>query len=136
MFEEYVLDPIFLEFWSPKHELLFPVEGNDSTPTSIVQKGQTVALVIECGGIWFANGKFGITWRLVQGLVKPRANLKGRCHIQLDDAEQTTLSQQVVADEEAVVDVPDSDEEDGPAAEPEPVAAPTKKVKKVVKKKA
>ena len=124
------------ELYDNQGSPIFNAHLQESNPIELIPKASNVAIVIQCGGIWFANGKFGITWRLVQGLVKPRANLKGRCHIQLDDAEQTTLSQQVVADEEAVVDVPDSDEEDGPAAEPEPVAAPTKKVKKVVKKKA
>jgi hypothetical protein len=42
------------------------------------------------------------------------------------------LNKQVVADEEAVTDVPDSDEEE-PVVEPTP--APVKKVKKVVKRK-
>ena len=101
----------------------------------MIPKASNVAIVVQCGGIWFANGKFGVTWRLVQGLVKPRATLKGKCHIQLDAEEQTKLAKQVVADEEAVTDVPDSDDEDTPAAEPEPAPAPVKKVKKVVKKK-
>ena len=107
------------EFWSPKHELLFPVEGNDSTPTSIVQKGQTVALVIECGGIWFANGKFGVTWKLVQGVVQPRTGLRGKCHIAIDPSVTSRLESEAVevanAEEDAEeegVEVEDSEDEE------------------------
>ena len=121
------------ELYDNNGESIFNAHLNDNHPSELIPKASNVAIVVQCGGIWFANGKFGVTWRLVQGLVKPRASLKGKCHIQLDANEQSTLNQQVVADEEAVTDVPDSDEE--PAAEPEPVPAPVKKVKKVVKKK-
>tara|TARA_X000001036_G_scaffold282501_1_gene262384 strand:+ start:2194 stop:3081 length:888 start_codon:yes stop_codon:yes gene_type:complete len=119
------------ELYDNNGESIFNAHLNDNHPSELIPKASNVAIVVQCGGIWFANGKFGVTWRLVQGLVKPRASLKGKCHIQLDANEQSTLNHQVVADEEAVTDVPDSDEE--PAAEPVP--APVKKVKKVVKKK-
>jgi hypothetical protein len=120
------------ELYDNNGESIFNAQMNDSHPSDLIPKASNVAIVLQCGGIWFANGKFGVTWRLVQGLVKPRATLKGKCHIQLDADEQSTLNKQVVADEEAVTDVPDSDE-DEPVAEPIP--APVKKVKKVVKKK-
>ena len=60
-----------------------PSEDESVTPMSLVQKGQNIAAVIQCGGIWFANGKFGMTWKLLQAVVQPRATLKGRCHIML-----------------------------------------------------
>ena len=121
------------ELYDNNGDSIFNAQMNDTHPSELIPKASNVAIVVQCGGIWFANGKFGVTWRLVQGLVKPRATLKGKCHIQLDADEQTKLEKQVVADEEAVTDVPDSDDDEGPAAEPEP--APVKKVKKVVKKK-
>ena len=118
------------ELYDNKGESIFNAQLNDSHPSELIPKASNVAIVVQCGGIWFANGKFGVTWRLVQGLVKPRATLKGKCHIQLDAEEQTTLEEQVVADEEAITDVADSDEE---VSIPEPI--PVKKTKKVVKKK-
>ena len=124
------------ELYDNSGESIFNEQMNDRHPSELIPKSSNVAIVVQCGGIWFANGKFGVTWRLVQGLVKPRPSLKGKCHIQLDAEEQNRLETQVVADEEAVTDVPDSDEEETPAAEPVPVPAPVKKVKKVVKKKA
>ncbi len=32
----------------------------------VLVKGCTVTVIIECGGIWFAGGKFGVTWRAKQ----------------------------------------------------------------------
>jgi len=121
------------ELYDNNGESIFNAQLNENHPSDLIPKASNVAIVVQCGGIWFANGKFGVTWRLVQGLVKPRATLKGKCHIQLDAEEQTKLARQVVADEEAVTDVPDSDDE-VPAAEPEPAPAPVKRTKKVVKK--
>ena len=121
------------ELYDNNGDSIFNAQMNESHPIDLIPKASNVAIVVQCGSIWFANGKFGVTWRLVQGLVKPRATLKGKCHIQLDPDEQNTLEKQVVADDEAITDVPDSDEDDGPASEPAP--APVKRVKKVVKKK-
>jgi hypothetical protein len=51
----------------------------------LIPKGSEIACIIQCGGIWFANGKFGVTWKLFQGVVKPTQTLaKGQCHIKLD----------------------------------------------------
>ena len=40
---------------------------------------------------WFANGKFGVTWRLVQGIVQPKLSMKGRCHLSLTPSETVKL---------------------------------------------
>lgn len=32
----------------------------------VLVKGCTVTVIVECGGIWFAGGKFGVTWRAKQ----------------------------------------------------------------------
>ena len=34
-------------------------------------KGATVSAIIQCTGIWFAGGKFGVSWRVVQMRVVP-----------------------------------------------------------------
>ena len=69
----------------------------------LVAKTQNVALLIECGGIWFANGKFGVTWKLVQAIVKPRQSLAGKCHIELSCEEREVLNEQESDNEDAVV---------------------------------
>jgi hypothetical protein len=60
---------------------IFP-NNNGSTPVDLIPKATQVSVLMTCGGIWFANGKFGITWKLVQAMVqKPRAQLVGQCFI-------------------------------------------------------
>ena len=78
------------------------------------------------GGIWFAGGSFGITWKLTQAVLKPKPSLRGKCHIQLDDDEQRRISVQSKPhhDEDHAtsaataqeVDVEDSDEEEEDSA--------------------
>lgn len=118
------------------------------TPLDIINKGANIATVIQCGGIWFANGKFGITWKLLQGVVKPKATLRGTCHIQLSNSDKQKLSAQDdndESDEEGVELADDSDAEEEAREEvatvfkaTEPVEEEPKKAvkKRVVKKKA
>lgn len=62
---------------------IYPNESGD-TPDVLVQKGSNVYCVLMCGGIWFASGKFGVTWKLNQAIVKPpEAFEKGKCYVAL-----------------------------------------------------
>jgi len=140
------------ELYNTDRQAIFPdSEIPNKTPIDIISKGSNIATVIQCGGIWFANGKFGVTWKLFQGVVKPRATLKGTCHINLSSDDKKKMESQkldVDSDEEGVELADDSDiEEDAKeevatvfkAAESEPAVEeePKKVVKKrVVKKKA
>lgn len=74
------------EIYDMNKTLLFPNKNNSSvtSPMEFIPKGINVALVIKCGGLWFANGKFGCTWKLLQAAVKPKASLKGQCLIQMN----------------------------------------------------
>jgi hypothetical protein len=86
--------------------LIFPnVEDETLSPTTLITKGQKIATIIKCGGIWFAGGKFGVTWKLVQAVVQPRLTLRGKCHITLNTTERTAL-------EESAKQVQDDDEEE------------------------
>ena len=137
-------DGVFnIELYNLQNDLLFPDESNsDLTPVTLVQKGQNVATVLECGGIWFAGGKFGVTFRLVQAVVEPKATLKGKCHINLSSSDRKTMVA-ATKDLESVVEptVADSDEEDEDdedegkeeeeeAAPPSPPPAPKKRGRK------
>ena len=45
----------------------------------LTSKSQVITL-IQCGGLWFVNGKVSITWNLKQAMVKrPSSSLSGRC---------------------------------------------------------
>jgi hypothetical protein len=140
------------ELYNLQDEKIFPSEDETVDNAELIQKlvakTQNVALLIECGGIWFANGKFGVTWRLEQGLVKPIVSLKGRCHIQLDSSELDTLSKSKAPEstsEPASTEVDDSDDEvvkegdeeanEEVSEEAEPPAPAPAPVKKVVRRK-
>ena len=136
------------EVYDMQQNRLFPNDEAKITPYELITKGSNVAVVLRCGGIWFANGKFGVTWRLVQAVVKPRDNLKGRCLIQLSSEEKKVLENQPTVDDEAdddavgVVVAEDSEEEEEEAVasakpsffEPEEPKKPVVK-KKVVRRK-
>ena len=90
-------DAFDCEIYDMKQTQLFPNETGVG-PMELIPKAINLATIIRCGGLWFANGKFGVTWRLVQAMVKPRATLKGRCFIQLSDSDKSRLEKQ--ADDE------------------------------------
>ena len=136
-----------LELYDVDMQPIFPDASNPAlSPKDLIAKGSHIAVSIQCGGIWFANGKFGVTWKLFQAIVKPKMSLKGKCHIRLDDEEKTKIVAQVVpTDVDGDADggdhdhdnvsaiIEDDDEEEAaplvrtasaPVAKPTPAAAP------------
>lgn len=140
-----------VEIYNTKSDLLFPCGNSNLTPVDFVPKQSQVACVLQCGGIWIGGKGWGLTWKLIQCVVKPRevVSVYGRCHIELSAEDRDALDTQKVADdaddsdsepvkkslvtEVVETEVADSDEEIEPevAALEEPEPAP---VKKVVKK--
>jgi hypothetical protein len=130
-------------------------------PLEFIKSKTRVICLIQCGGLWFVNGKVSITWNLKQVIVqKPRDSLEGTCFLKPKPAEMEALKSDQAAgdDDRAVVEdeydaakVEDSDAEEEveqeeeeeeeeeiiitkpptPPPEPEPI-----KKKRVVKKKA
>ena len=112
-----------IEIYDSNQHVLFP-NSDGKSPKDLITKGSDAALIITCGGLWFAGGSFGVIWRLAQAVLKPKPTLSGRCHIQLDDDEQRRIAapvpskQQQQHDDAAAtsasqeVDVEDSDEEE------------------------
>lgn len=148
-----------LEIYDLQENLLFPNSADPSmTPDQLIPEGGATktAVCIKCGGIYFASGKCGVTWRLHQAIVKPKPKMGGRCLVKLPASVAARLEE-----DEQVVEKPskvqativaDSDDEDGDAPEeehqddvvvqveeqttPEDAAAPAdEKKKKVLKKK-
>ena len=137
------------EIYDEDGEKLFPDSSNTAiTPLDFIRKGGQIATIIQCGGLWFANGKFGMTWKLVQAAVqKPRPVITGTCFIRLKKADKDKIANQPVAPVQEEVLVNDSDGEEDtqeelvlpqqpeePIAVAPPVAEPVQK-KKVGKKK-
>jgi hypothetical protein len=121
------------EVYNVQSEMIFPKD--DLSILDVVPKGSEVKLILQCGGIWFANGKFGVTWKLFQAIVKPKMSLKGKCHIKLDEEEKTKIVAQVIqtdvdgdgdgdADHDNVSAViEDEDDDEVPSAAPVRVAS-------------
>lgn len=148
------------EIYDTNEEMVFPNPSNPAiTPIDVIQKGSNTALVIQSGGLWFANGKFGTTWRLMQAVVQPKETIFGKCQLKLGLEEKKELAQRIELPDEEDDDIPvksaqpstmveESDEEEEEVVEeeeeeevvePEPVVEPpppTPKKKRVVKKKA
>ena len=137
-----------MELYDTDRNRIFPnVDNPGLLPMNLIDKGQNIAAVIQCGGIWFANGKFGTTWKLVQAVVQPRASLLGQCHINLSKTEQERMKSEAndpVKEEDTMVQ--DSDDEKDVSGveenkaeeeeeEEEVVPEPVKKRKPVKKKK-
>jgi len=109
------------EIYDEDNGPLFPSLTNSNvSPLDYLKKGTTVALIIQFAGIWFVNGKFSISWNLVQAVVqKPRATLTGKCFIQLKKTDKDKLKSAAPPVEEDELEeniqatiVDDSDEED------------------------
>ena len=87
------------EIYDDNQVPLFP-NDNGIVPYELITKGSHVATILSCGGIWVANGKFGVTWRLFQAVVKPRETLAGKCHISLSTKDKETMSASAANQEE------------------------------------
>jgi hypothetical protein len=145
-----------IEIYDTKSSLIFPCSDDHLTPMDFVPKLSNVACVIQCGGLWIGAKGWGITWKLMQCVVKPReiANIYGKCHVMLSNEQRDNIETQEIPDEidadEALQEtvkqstkpviveplstvVADSDDEAEPSVEVVPPVAPAP-VKKIVKK--
>jgi hypothetical protein len=95
-----------VEIYDADRNCLFPCADPNVSPMNIITKLSHMKTMIQCGGIWFANGKFGITWRFVQGMIQPRISMSGKCHLSITSSESSTGSQKSIQnDHHAVEDV-------------------------------
>jgi len=81
-----------VEIYDADRNCLFPCSDPNVSPMDIITKLSHMKTMMQCGGIWFANGKFGVTWRFVQGMIQPRLSMRGRCHLSLSSSESSTDS--------------------------------------------
>lgn len=136
------------EIYDEDGEKLFPCADSSVTPLDFLKKGANIMCIIQFAGIWFVNGKFSASWKLVQAAVqKPKPTLYGQCFIKLKPQDKEKLKSQVVAEEvdehisSSIVDDSDVEEQEQedmiatppPAPAPVEEAAPEKK--RIIKKK-
>ena len=139
------------QLYDVDYNKIFPDDKKpDATPSDFVPKASSVVCGIQCTGIWIGGKGWGITWKLVQAIVKPKVvvSVYDRCHIKLSTKDKDAIQKEPlkidvpeVDDYEPVVEestiVEDSDNEDEPVKEPEPEPEPEPVVvekKKVLKK--
>jgi len=129
------------EVYDQKLVRLFPSDNYES-PTELIKKGSRIISLIQCGGLWFVGGKFGVTWKLVQAVVPGEISETQGCLIKVKDAPEAPVPQVPVETSTSATIVDDSDdEEDKPQDEPpqegqtDPIPQETpEKKKRVVKK--
>ena len=107
-------------------------------PLEFLKPKTHVICLIQCGGLWFVNGKVSITWNLKQAIVqKPKSSMEGTCFLKpkaadveklrtmepvTDNVEPHTIAALTV---DATVEDSDEEEDDEPTPVPAPVQAPT-----------
>ena len=149
-----------IELYDTSDKMIFPCDNDRVTPPDFVPKLSQVACVLQCGGIWKGGKGWGVTWKVIQSVVKPRevVSVYGQCRVLLSEEDRGAIASQNVQDSDDVesetvftkataqshdVETADSDdEEDMPEivasateeVEEEPAPAPKKRVvkKKVV----
>ena len=146
------------EIYNTKQSLLFPCENANLTPLDFIPKFSNVACVLQCGGLWIGGKGWGLTWKMIQCIVKPHeiVSVYGKCQIQLspedcetidnqkipeDEEEEVTVKSAPVAstlvedsDDELPEPVPEPTEPTEPTPEPTPEPVTVAPVKKIVKK--
>ena len=121
------------EIYDEDGNKLYPnVENPGITPLDYLKKGSNIACLIQFAGIWFVNGKFSASWKLIQAVVqKPKASLQGQCLISLKPKDKELLKAQSVVDEDTEDQVMSTIVEDSDNEEEE-VSAPVVKAVEVV----
>lgn len=142
-----------VELYDTQQNLIFPCENEHMTPVDFVPKMSNVACVLQCGGLWIGGKGFGVTWKMIQSVVKPREiiSVYGKCHIQLSVDEMDKIDKQVIEEDvDEVVELEpvkvvttttlaeDTDDEQEPepvkevaVVQPTPVVAPVAPVETV-----
>lgn len=142
-----------VDLYDVNQNTIFP-NDEGTTPIDLIPKLSKIASTIQCTGIWVGGKGWGLSWKFISGLVKPKISesIRGKCHISYidDDVEDKSVPEpQEVPKKVVAVPVPvaisttveDSDEEpepeqeQEPEQEPVPTPEPAKVVKKVIKKK-
>ena len=108
-----------------------------SSPIEFLPSKSRVMCLLQCGGLWFANGKCSVTWNLKQAIVKsPKQIIEGVCFLRPKQADKETLKTMPHPDEEivptdnatSVVEVVDTDDEGDDdlkvSADPDPEPKP------------
>jgi hypothetical protein len=95
-----------VEIYDTKSNMIFPCENEHLTPVDFIPKMSSVACVLNCNGIWIGGKGWGLTWKLIQCVVKPRVmhTVYGTCNVKLSNEDRTILESQVIVEDEHAVE--------------------------------
>jgi hypothetical protein len=91
--------PCWSGIWKPE---IYDEDGNGLyingkvnkhlSPLEFLKPKTHVICLLQCGGLWFVNGKVSITWNLKQAIVqKPKASMEGQCFLKPKAADKALL---------------------------------------------
>ena len=101
------------------------------TPLEFLKPKTHVICLLQCGGLWFVNGKISITWNLKQAIVqKPKQTMEGTCFLRPKAADKEKMKALPPPEDDVDPDgvtsatVTDSDDEHEEVIAPAPVPTP------------
>ena len=101
------------------------------TPLEFLKPKTHVICLLQCGGLWFVNGKISITWNLKQAIVqKPKQTMEGTCFLRPKAADKEKMKALPPPEDDVDPDgvtsatVTDSDDEHEEVIAPAPAPAP------------
>lgn len=91
-----------ISFWDGKFNTeLYDVDRNllfapdmsmtDDEFQTLIPKASHIAALIQCNGIWFVGGKFGVSWQLVQAVIRRPVRIQGSCYVNLSNDDQKQI---------------------------------------------
>jgi hypothetical protein len=73
----------YLEAYNVSNQLIYP-KNDGATLQDLIPKGSEVKCLVRLNGIWFAGGKFGLTGKPIQIIVRPKARIMpGVCQMMM-----------------------------------------------------
>ena len=110
------------------------------SPLDFLKPKTHVICLLQCGGLWFVNGKVSITWNLKQAIVqKPKTSsiVEGTCFLKIKPADKEKLRSLPPPEDDVdpdgaisstIVEDSDDDEREVPSASLTPTAMVVEKV--------
>jgi hypothetical protein len=82
-----------VDLFDTNYNQIFPSGDPDITPVDLVPKLSKVACTLQCTGIWVGGKGWGLTWKLIGAVVKPKVqeDVRGICHIKLTDTDKREM---------------------------------------------
>lgn len=103
-----------IELYDTNYKIIYPCEDESLSPVDFVPMFSNVVACLQCTGIWIIDGKWGITFKVKQAIVKRSdhyVHSVGKCMIELSGDDQQAIESHQVPDDVEPVEPPTFDEE-------------------------